>query len=100
MKRRVVVTRLGALTPIGNNVEDSWQGILNHQCGIDLIQSFDTSNMKVKVAGELKNFEATEYLDKKDAFKPSDFRLRKDNEKYEVQLLSGLHPENKGQRSG
>lgn len=41
-----------------------------------------------------------QYLDKKDAFKPSDFRLRKDNEKYEVQLLSGLHPENKGQRSG
>ena len=41
-----------------------------------------------------------QYLDKKDAFKPSDFRLRKDNEKYEVQLLSGLDPENKGQRSG
>ena len=41
-----------------------------------------------------------QYLDKKDEFKPSDFRLRKDNEKYEVQLLSGLHPENKGQGSG
>ncbi len=41
-----------------------------------------------------------QYLDKKDAFKPSDFRLRKDNERYEVQLLSGLHPENKGQGSG
>ena len=61
MKRRVVVTGIGALTPIGNNVNDTWKGILNHQCGIDLIQSFDTSNMKVKVAGELKNFEATEY---------------------------------------
>ena len=64
MKRRVVVTGIGALTPIGNNVNDTWKGILNHQCGIDLIQSFDTSNMKVKVAGELKNFEATEYLKK------------------------------------
>ena len=40
MKRRVVVTGIGALTPIGNNVNDTWKGILNHQCGIDLIQSF------------------------------------------------------------
>ena len=73
MKRRVVVTGIGALTPIGNNVNDTWKGILNHQCGIDLIQSFDTSNMKVKVAGELKNFEATEYLDKKDVRKMDKF---------------------------
>ena len=73
MKRRVVVTGLGALTPIGNNVEDSWQGILNHQCGIDFIQKFDTAHMKVKVAGELKNFEATDYLDKKDIRKMDPF---------------------------
>ena len=73
MKRRVVVTGIGALTPIGNNVNDTWKGILNHQCGIDLIQSFDTSNMKVKVAGELKDFEATEYLDKKDVRKMDKF---------------------------
>ena len=45
MKRRVVVTGIGALTPIGNNVNDTWKGILNHQCGIDLVQSFDTSNI-------------------------------------------------------
>ena len=37
MKRRVVVTGIGALTPIGNNVNDTWKGILNHQCGIDSI---------------------------------------------------------------
>lgn len=73
MKRRVVVTGLGALTPIGNNVVDSWQGILNHQCGIDFIQKFDTTHMKVKVAGELKNFEATDYLDKKDIRKMDPF---------------------------
>ena len=73
MKRRVVVTGIGALTPIGNNVNDTWKGILNHKCGIDLIQSFDTSNMKVKVAGELKDFEATEYLDKKDVRKMDKF---------------------------
>ena len=73
MKRRVVVTGLGVLTPIGNNVKDSWQGILNHQCGIDFIQKFDTTHMKVKVAGELKNFEATDYLDKKDIRKMDPF---------------------------
>ena len=73
MKRRVVVTGIGALTPIGNNVNDTWKGILNHQCGIDFIQKFDTTHMKVKVAGELKNFEATEYLDKKDVRKMDKF---------------------------
>lgn len=73
MKRRVVVTGLGALTPIGNNVKDTWQGILNHQCGIDFIKSFDTNNMKVKVAGELKDFDATNYLDKKDIRKMDKF---------------------------
>ena len=58
MKRRVVVTGIGALTPIGNNVNDTWKGILNHQSGIDLIQSFDTTNMKVKVAGQLNNLKS------------------------------------------
>ena len=54
-------------------IKDSWQGILNHQCGIDFIQKFDTTHMKVKVAGELKNFEATDYLDKKDIRKMDPF---------------------------
>ena len=52
MKRRVVVTGIGALTPIGKNENDTWKGILNHQWGIDLIQSYDTSNMKVKEAAQ------------------------------------------------
>lgn len=65
MKRRVVVTGLGAVTPIGNNVDEMWQGILQGRCGIDYITHFDTSNMKVKLAGEVKNLDATAFLDKK-----------------------------------
>lgn len=65
MKRRVVVTGLGAVTPIGNNVDEMWQGILEGRCGIDYITHFDTSNMKVKLAGEVKNLDAAAFLDKK-----------------------------------
>lgn len=65
MKRRVVVTGLGAVTPIGNNVDEMWQGIVEGRCGIDRITNFDTSNMKVKLAGEVKNLDVTAFLDKK-----------------------------------
>lgn len=56
MDRRVVVTGLGAITPIGNNVEDFWNGIKEGKCGIDTITSFDISNFKVKLAAEVKNY--------------------------------------------
>ena len=65
MKRRVVVTGLGAVTPIGNNVDEMWQGILEGRCGIDKITHFDTSDMKVKLAGEVKDLDVTAFLDKK-----------------------------------
>lgn len=65
MKRRVVVTGLGAVTPIGNNVDEMWQGILEGRCGIDKITHFDTSDMKVKLAGEVKNLDVAAFLDKK-----------------------------------
>lgn len=64
-KRRVVVTGLGAITPIGNSVESMWQGVKDGKCGIDFITHYDTSDMKVKVAGEVKDFNPTDYLDKK-----------------------------------
>ena len=65
MKRRVVVTGLGAVTPIGNNVDEMWQGIVEGRCGIDQITHFDTSNMKVKLAGEVKDLDVTAFLDTK-----------------------------------
>lgn len=67
MKRRVVVTGLGAITPIGNNVEDFWNGIKQGKCGIDEITLFDTTDFKAKLAGEVKNYNPEDYLDKKSA---------------------------------
>ena len=67
MERRVVVTGLGAITPIGNNIEDFWNGIKENKNGIDKITAFDTSDHKVKIAAEVKNYVAEDYFDKKEA---------------------------------
>ena len=67
MERRVVVTGMGAITPIGNNVEEYFEGLVNGKCGIDNITLFDTENFKVKIAAEVKNYDAEEYLDKRAA---------------------------------
>lgn len=67
MKRRVVVTGLGAVTPIGNNVEEFWEGIKAGKVGIGEITRFDTTNYKVKLAAEVKNFSPKEYMDFKAA---------------------------------
>lgn len=64
-KRRVVVTGLGAVTPIGNNVKDYWQGLIEGRNGVDLITHFDTSNFDTKFAAEVKNFNPENYFDKK-----------------------------------
>lgn len=67
MERRVVVTGIGAITPIGNTVEEFWDGIKKGECGIDEITLFDTSNQKVHLAAEVKNYVPEERLDKKSA---------------------------------
>lgn len=67
MERRVVITGLGAITPIGNTVEEFWKGIKEGKCGIDKITHFDTNDYKVKIAAELKGYNAEEYFDKKQA---------------------------------
>ena len=66
-KRRVVVTGLGAVTPIGNNVEDFWAGIREGKVGIGPITKFDTTEYKVKIAAQVKGFDARERLDFKSA---------------------------------
>ena len=63
MKRRVVVTGLGAVTPIGNNVETFWNGIKEGKVGIGPITKFDTAEYKVKIAAEVKGFSAKEHMD-------------------------------------
>ena len=67
MERRVVITGLGAVTPIGNNTNDFWEGIKEGKCGIDEITRFDITNFKVKLAAELKDFNAEEYFDRREA---------------------------------
>ena len=67
MERRVVVTGMGAITPIGNNVEEYWKGLQEGKCGIDTITLFDVSDFKVKLAGEVKNYNPEDYFDKRSA---------------------------------
>lgn len=67
MKRRVVVTGMGAVTPIGNTVEEFWDGIKHNKVGIDRITKFDTTDYKVKLAAEVKGFCAKDRIDFKSA---------------------------------
>ncbi len=71
--RRVVVTGLGALTPIGNSVPEYWNSLINGVSGAALIKSFDTTNFKTKFACEVKNFDADAFLGRKDARKLDPF---------------------------
>ena len=73
MKRRVVVTGLGAVTPIGNTVEEFWTGIKNGKVGIGKITRFDTKDYKIKLAAEVKGFSAKERLDAKSARRMATF---------------------------
>ena len=66
MKNRVVITGMGAITPIGNNVKTFWKNIKKGKCGIDFIKAFDTSEFKVKIAAEIKNFNPADVLDSKE----------------------------------
>ena len=54
--KRVVVTGMGAITPIGNNLDEFWSGIRNGVCGVDKVTLFDASDLKTQIAGEVKNF--------------------------------------------
>ena len=67
LNTRVVVTGLGAITPVGNDTETFWNNIKNGVCGIDFITHFDNSNFKVKVAAEVKDFDPSIYMDRKEA---------------------------------
>ena len=64
--RRVVVTGLGAVTPVGNDVETMWNSLINGVSGVDVITNFDTSDLKVKIAAQVKDFDATKYIEKKE----------------------------------
>ena len=67
MKRRVVITGLGAITPLGNDVESFWNSIKLGENGIDEISLFNAENLKVKMAAEVKNFDVNNFIDKKES---------------------------------
>ena len=63
--RRVVVTGLGMVSPLGNTVEESWQGVKEGRSGIGPITYFDTEGYDCKIAGQLKDFDVSKWIDKK-----------------------------------
>ncbi len=67
MERRVVITGLGAITPIGNDAKEFWKGIKEGKCGIDEITHFDITDYKVKLAAEVKDYNPEDYFDKRSA---------------------------------
>ncbi|WP_299212800.1 beta-ketoacyl-ACP synthase II [uncultured Aquimarina sp.] len=71
--KRVVVTGLGALTPIGNNIEEYWDGLVNGKSGCAPITYFDTEHFKTKFACEVKNYNPTDYFERKEARKLDKF---------------------------
>ena len=71
--RRVVITGLGAITPIGNNIQEYWKGLYEGISGANLITHFDASKFKTQFACEVKNFDVNEFIDKKEARKMDKF---------------------------
>ena len=69
MSRRVVVTGLGAVSPVGNDVPTMWKNLVDGVCGIEEITAFDTSELKVHIAGTVKDFEPEKYFEKREAKK-------------------------------
>ncbi len=69
LNRRVVVTGLGAITPLGNSVEESWEGALAGKSGLGPITRFDAHALPVRIAGEVKGFRAEDWMDRKDVKK-------------------------------
>jgi len=67
--RRVVVTGLGAITPVGNNLHEYWEGLINGISGSEMITRFDTEKFKTKFACEIKNYDSSKYFDRKEANK-------------------------------
>ena len=94
MERRVVVTGMGAITPIGNNVDEFWKSIKEGKCGIDNITLIDTTKQKVKLAAEIKNYNPEDYMDKRSAKRIDRFSQFAMIASREAMKDSGITPEN------
>lgn len=94
MERRVVITGLGVITPIGNDVNEFWKGIKDGKCGIDEITAFDTKNFKVKLAAEVKGYNPEYYFDRREARRLDKFSQYAIIASREAWKDSGLDKEN------
>lgn len=92
--KRVVVTGIGALTPLGNNLNDYWNGLVNGVSGADAITLFDASKFKTKFACEVKNFDPTHFMDRKEARKIDRFTQLAIVASDEAMTDAGLSKEN------
>lgn len=75
MERRVVITGMGAVTPVGNTVDTFWENLKNGVCGIEKLTKFDTTDFKVHIGGEVKDFDAEQYIDKKEIKRNDQFTV-------------------------
>lgn len=91
--RRVVVTGMGALTPIGNNLQEYWNGLVDGVSGAGLITHFDTSKFKTKFACEIKNYDPAQYFDRKESRKMDRYAQYAHIAADEAVRNAGLDPE-------
>ena len=91
--KRVVVTGMGLITPIGNSVEDFWKGIHEKKVGIDFIQNFDTTDYKAKVAAEIRDFDAKDFIGAKESKRMDRFSQMAVSAALQAFRDSGLQPE-------
>ncbi len=91
--RRVVVTGLGAITPIGNNLHEYWEGLINGVSGSTMITRFNTENFKTRFACELKNYDSSKYFDRKEANKLDLYSQYAHIASDEAIVHSGLDPD-------
>ena len=93
MKRRVVITGLGAVTPLGNTVESTWEAVRRGECGIGPITLFDASAQKVQIAAEVKGLAMEEFVDKRELRKMDRYTQLAMVAAHEVMRSSGLDME-------
>ena len=74
-QRRVVITGMGAISCVGHNVKELWDALVNGRCGLGRVQRYDMSAYRTQIAGEVKNFDPTKYVDVKEARRQDDFSL-------------------------
>ncbi|MCH8993509.1 MAG: beta-ketoacyl-ACP synthase II [Chloroflexi bacterium] len=92
-RRRVVITGMGAVTPLGLNVEDFWEGLVAGRSGIDWIKTMSTDDYPAKTAGEVDGFEPEQYLDRKDARRMARFSQLAVAASQEAIQHAGLKPD-------